>query len=1272
MSWILALPATTVEESVTYPNVDSLFVELPAKEYPIASNHLPIYSESIKIGHIDANTPINITLHYPEYLPLKGKELKWAEEHPQKIQEEIAINSHISFSRKTGYVDLSFSPIVKKGEEYFRLVSCKININVSPNHLLTTHALSRSNPQERWKKESVLKEGTWAKLRVKKEGIYALTPAFLSKMGFNDPSKVKLYGYGGRILEENWTFETDRQVSDDLEEIPLYRKANGDALFFAEGLIRWTYNATSGKWIHENNPYSNYSYYFVTEGENPSAFSTIKADKVSTKEISTVPYYAVEDHDAFGWYTGGREMYDDYDFSHGPSHAFKLAATSCVQSSKKTNVDIAFTASSTFTNTNVSIAHNNNKLGNLSVPKYSSFQSAFEVRKTFSTQIASENSFNFSISPANPARLNFIRINYERELKATDPAFSFTPYTSSEVRLKIKEAKPDTRLWRIGYYLHPTCEIDGILENGNFIASIDEGKQRYVIVNVDENYPTPEWDSKVENQNLHGDLQAYDMIILISESRLLYEEAQRLAEAHEKIQGLRVKIVDAGKIFNEFSSGTPDATAYRRYMKMLYDRATNEKDMPRYLLLFGNCLWDNRMLASENRQLSPKDYLLSFEVTDGFSNPNNTTFPLGEQNSYVTDDYFGWLDDNEGNNYPRNRVDVGIGRFPCSDLETAKILVDKSIEYLKNQQTGTWKNTIYMLADNGNGNLHMNDAETVIGQIEKSTQNNTVIKRVYNDAFTRVSTGTGQTFPTATKILQDAMYQGALIFNYTGHGNPDQLSHAKILNITDFETSSLGNLPLWIMASCEISPYDSKRNDLGRAAITNPNGGAIAVMCASRAVYSNYNRILNIAFNKYLFGYDEEGNRNTLGDAMRLTKVDLVTPNEYEGIKDGSINKLKYLLLGNPAIPLTSPVGNVKLDSINGIAIDKKQTIQLKAGSLVRFSGHITDNHNSRLTNFNGSLTATMMDRLETIVCKNNDQSADEPMTYKEHTKKIFEGSDSVRNGNFSISFRIPRDISYTEDRGRITFYAVNNEKNLECHGSNEQFYLNGTDTTFAPDSLSPKVYLYLDHPDFPDGGITSPNPIFFAKITDDAGINATGIGIGHDMELVIDQDFTSPILLNDHFRYNFGSYREGLVSYPINGLSYGKHSLSFRVWDVNGNSSTNTLSFYVQDGISSAFDVHATENPARTNTSYVVTFPSEDEESSTAYIEVYNLAGQKVWQSENMSLAPQSGYGITKWNLCSNDGARVPAGIYLYSVCVSHNGSNHTSKAKKMIILEK
>ena len=361
---------------------------------------------------------------------------------------------------------------------------------------------------------------------------------------------------------------------------------------------------------------------------------------------------------------------------------------------------------------------------------------------------------------------------------------------------------------------------------------------------LQKNYPTPEFIGMVDNQNLHAD-KSLDMVIIIPQSKKLFQEAERLAQFHRESQGLRVKVVDAGQLYNEFSSGTPDASAYRRYLKMLFDRAEKFEDMPSYLLLFGDCAWDNRMLTPEWAHLSPEDYLLSFEVTDGYLNQNNTSFPLGEISSYVTDDFYGWLDDNEGNAYTKNKLDIGIGRFPCNNSATAKILVDKSINYYNNLHVGAWKNDVYVLADYGNENLHMNDATPVIEQIEKSTGNRINIKRVFWDAYDRVTTGTGHTFPTVTKMVQEAMKKGALVFNYTGHGSPDQISHSRIVTTSDFETPGNSNFPLWIMASCEISPFDSQENDIGRAAIHNPTGGAISVICASRSVYSNYHKEIN-------------------------------------------------------------------------------------------------------------------------------------------------------------------------------------------------------------------------------------------------------------------------------------------------------------------------------------------------------------------------------------------------------------------------------------------
>ena len=102
-------------------------------------------------------------------------------------------------------------------------------------------------------------------------------------------------------------------------------------------------------------------------------------------------------------------------------------------------------------------------------------------------------------------------------------------------------------------------------------------------VNVKGSFPEPVRVGLVENQNLHG-LDSVDMVIVVPTSGQLTQQAERLAAAHREYDSLKVKVVRADMVYNEFSSGTPDATALRRFMKMLYDRGGTDA-APRYLLL---------------------------------------------------------------------------------------------------------------------------------------------------------------------------------------------------------------------------------------------------------------------------------------------------------------------------------------------------------------------------------------------------------------------------------------------------------------------------------------------------------------------------------------------------------------------------------------------------------------------------------------------------------------------------------------------------------------
>lgn len=1247
------------------------FFSVPVSDFQVTNDGMPEFTMQIPADSIADGNSYRIYLEYPEYETLSNEDIQRMKRAGQTVADSIEVRSVLGMCRKSKVLDVHFVPAVRKGNRWLRLVSGKLRIVPVQTSKVRGTAVSHDSRQPRWKPSSVLSAGKWVKIRVAAEGIYELTREKLAELGFSDMSKVKLYGYGGLIQEENFKFNENGQVEDDLNEVPLYRRDNS-VLFFAEGTVRWTWDSFYSKWRHRNNNYSRYSYYFLTEGADPAQFDKITPASRPSEGISYIWHHALLDDDAYSWFGGGSEMYDSYDFANGNTHTYRLMTSGIYdQQELKATVDISFAAAGSSSKTDVSVALNNNKLGDFSIGIYDTeTESGREARKSYNLSVGSlqkDNAFRFTTGQSNSARLNYIRCTYPRGLDAKDTPYSFVPgRDNTVVELNISNATANTRVWRLGEYASPVSEINGQISGAATLnVCIDEPLRRYVIVDIAGRYPSPDIVGRIDNQNLHADGPA-DMVIIVPPSGKLTSEAERLAEAHRDKSGLRVRVVNAGQIYNEYSSGTPDASAYRRYMKMLYDRAENQDDLPKYLLLFGDCAWDNRMLSNEWNAYSPDDFLLAYEVNDQYET-SRTEVPFGTLYSYVTDDYYGLLDDGEGENIEYEKIDLSIGRFPCHEPAVARILVDKTITYMENRNTGAWKNSIYVLGDYGDNNLHMNDADKVFNQIETSTQDKFIQRRIYWDAYQYTVTSTSKTFPQVSARLRDAMKQGALLFNYSGHGSPEQLSKAVILKENDFSSiSSDGKYALWVLASCEITPFDSQKNDIGRSAFYNPTGGAVGVVCASRSVYASYNNSLNVAYSKYLFGKDEKGAAYSIGDALRMAKVEMVSAK-----RDVSINKLKYILIGDPAVKLAAPTGNVVLDRINDTELAAGTKLQLKAGSVVRFEGHVERSIGTSVdTQFTGVVTASVFDRMETIVCKNsNNSESTNPEVYTERTKKIYEGSDSIRNGRFVLEIPIPRDISYTDDSGRITFYAVNKEHTLECHGYNEQFSLNGTDENAAPDNAGPEVYIYLDRPDFPDGGQTTNAPLFMADIEDDCGINAAGSSIGHDMELILDGNTSDIKKLNDYFTYDFGSYRKGIVTYKLTDLTPGKHTLSFKVWDVNNNSTVKTLSFNVTSSdLPGENSAYATENPARIQTKFITTLGNKEKIYSVT-TEVYDISGRCVWQSTNSSDG-NSGYSSVTWNLTDNAGNRLPAGIYLYRSRIVSDENNVETDAKKIIIL--
>ena len=777
-------------------------------------------------------------------------------------------------------------------------------------------------------------------------------------------------------------------------------------------------------------------------------------------------------------------------------------------------------------------------------------------------------------------------------------------------------------------------------------------------------FPAAQYVYNITNQDLHAD-KDYDMVIIIPTSQKLLKQAQRLAKHHADHDGLNVRIVPADELYNEFSSGTPDVSAYKRYMKMLYDKSDN-LHMPKSLLLFGDCTFDNRMLTSDLASASLDDYLLCYESENSFSLVD----------CYVSDDFLTYLDDGEDISTFACLPDIGVGRFPCTTDEEAKVLVDKTINYPLNANAGPWQNTIMFLGDDGNDNIHMNDVNDVAEQTIKN-HSGYYVRKVYWDAFKRISSSTGNRYPDAEDIIKKQQANGALIIDYAGHGSPTSISHEAVLTIKDFEAFKGSNLPLWVTASCEIMPFDSNEETIGEKAILNAQGGAVAFYGTTRTVYAPQNKKINTAFMRYVLTYDENGKPITLGEAQRQAKNYLVT----SGIETTK-NKLQYSLLGDPALSLALPTYTAVIDEINGIAVEGDKMPQLRAGDKVSIKGHIErpsksplkgdlEGNGEKVINFSGTLDAMVRDTKERIKCKLNNttsEGADTAFIFTDRKNTLYHGTSKVENGEFTFSFAVPKDINYSDGTGLINVYAYDATLNASAHGACERFTVNGSNIA-ENDSIGPSIYCYLNSEDFTFGGEVNSTPFFVAQISDKDGINASGAGIGHDMTLIIDGDIEKTYNLNDNFTFDYESYTSGQTYYALPTLSEGKHTLKFRAWDILNNPSTTTLDFVVRKDIQpNIVDVYATNNPARESTTFVVEHNFCGADLDLA-IDIMDTSGRLLWSTSESGTATTNTIAY-KWDLCTDSGAKLNTGIYLYRIKLSSNGSSYASKAKKLLII--
>ena len=759
--------------------------------------------------------------------------------------------------------------------------------------------------------------------------------------------------------------------------------------------------------------------------------------------------------------------------------------------------------------------------------------------------------------------------------------------------------------------------------------------------------PAAEYVGNVANQNHHAD-EAVDYVIIIPTSKKLYNQAKRLGDLHATHDGMTYRIVPANELYNEFSSGTPDVSAYRRYLKMFYDKSSDGG--VKNVLLLGDCMWDNRMKTITG-DYSVDDYLLVYETYNSYD--KTRAVPIDDFVAILQD---GMTVNADGIVQTNMQMDCGVGRIPVTADAEAKQVVDKIVDYVEKSPSGSWQNGITFIGDDGDENSHMKFINDLADEMIARGGYN--VTKIMADAYVMKKTSTGNRYPVVETLIKQLQNDGQLIMNYGGHGSWTQLSHESIVTLSDVKKFRGENYSLWIMAACETMPYDYTHTTLGEELLLNKDGGAIASYGAARAVYETYNSKIDKYMMENLFAYDDSGKPLTLGEVQRRAKNQLVKTGA-----DFTVNKHHYALLGDPAMSLAIPTYNVKVDKINGIAAGNP--IQTKALSTVTVEGHIETRGGQMATDFNGKLHSTVKDAKQTIVCRGQ-TDADTRFQYDDYDSNIFMGTTTVTGGQFRFTFRVPKDIYDENTNGLMVLHALDENRKVSANGHDTSMYPNGIEAA-VNDSIGPAIHSYLNTPSFTNGGNVGRTPFFVAEINDADGINVAESSLGHYMELIVDGSAEMTYNLNDNFTFADDSYTSGSTWYVLPNLSLGKHTLTFRAWDVLNNSSQVSLDFNVVKGFEPTIaDVMVSPNPAKTGES-VTFYVTHDLQGSEAEVNVDiidmtgRIVGQLQWSDTFSATKPTTSY---KWTASG-----LSQGMYLYRVRISCDKSRYVSKTKKLLI---
>ena len=1110
--------------------------------------------------------------------------------------------------------------------------------------------------------QSKLSTGKWVKISIPENGVYEITYTELREMGFTNPSKVHVYGKGGNRISE----KLDGSATDDLNQVPILRTGN-KICFYGNGPVAFTLSdySTNPHFTRVFNPYSQVGCYFLTEDAEPDRTPVEKvASPVSEYVNNPLSLgYFFHEYELTSLTSTGKEMLGE-DFSRQQVfvdyHLPHLAdSTIVVQTAIAAYTTGSMFAGSVLHSGGISdttlYSQSSSRINQPTNYVYYNFASPYAKQKLIKP--AERGQYEPIITPsadgitASIARLDYFILTYKQENILADAPDNqlLMGYgvTRGQDRFMLPNAPSSTIVWFINNPHSPmvisTIPYNDEAGTGVSFFSTAVSRSMYVAFDPAKTLKKISGYKPVENQNLHA-MQVPDFLIITTDAYL--EQANRLADLHRAVDGIDVAVVTQDQVFNEFSSGTRDAMAYRLLCKMLYDRDNSKF---KNLLLMGTGSFDNREIMGQH-----PDDLLTYQSDN--SNIENTSF--------TSDDFFGLLDDNSGTNIPNDKLRIGVGRITCADADEARSDVDKIVEYYANPDYGVWRNNTLVSSDSPDQGEYMFQGQGYQNQIEEDLHTGMHVSTVHNSMYPRSTLEPSfavarKTATEAKRAMSNYLKSGAYFATYVGHAGPSSFTKQNRMWITgDVARTTYPHYPIFSTACCDVAHYDNDTRGIAELMFHKRDGGAIALLTSSRMVFASHNDRLNQYFINALFSYDRKGVMPTLGEAYRDSKL---------GFTSANVNKMSFFLLGDPAMKVNYPISRFNITSVNGTDMTGSQTAQITPLSRFEIKAQVVDEEGNIDTGFNGDATVSLYDKEKVFTTLSFFGSGDRDI-YVDRPK-LAEITGHVTNGMFTGTMIAPRvTLEHLNDTLMmlIRVYAHKTGSDYMVNGFTKQVMMMPfNESTAINDNEAPVITaMYMnDAATFADGSVVAPNSVLYISASDNEGISMQSNSVANTMKLQLDGGKQSYEDVVCYATADDGG-KVVKIEFPVSNLTVGLHTLTYTVSDMLGNQASRTISFVVGQG--SAADLVADKMPAFLDSDNMISIDVKTELSvlPEMTVRITDALGRLVWMTNAGS------FPVT-WDMKDMNGNKVPAGLYRYFGTYNDGVNYGGTSIKNLVILE-